>query len=155
MRDTADSDRKSRRRGERVSVAARMVRRAADTHDQIARELLAIELTVIISPRISHLRFYTRSTRCIFLSSSIFTRIGSSPTSRWSGYSRRTYFKIHHQHSPTMGTPLSGTCVHASNHYSISSHRLVNMSIACARSTRGELTTYNAHGLTLCYHPDH
>ena len=48
MRDTADSDRKSRRRGERVSVAARRVRRAADSHDQIARELSVIELTVII-----------------------------------------------------------------------------------------------------------
>lgn len=42
MRDTADSDRKSRRRGERVGVAARMVRRAADNHDQIARELLVV-----------------------------------------------------------------------------------------------------------------
>ena len=44
VRDTADSDRKSRTRGKRVSVAARTVRRAADSHDQIAREL---ELTVI------------------------------------------------------------------------------------------------------------
>lgn len=43
-----DSDRKSRRRGERVSVAARMVRRAADIHDQITSELSVIELTVII-----------------------------------------------------------------------------------------------------------
>ena len=43
-----DSDRKSRRRGERVRVAARTVRRAADSHDQTARELSVIELTVII-----------------------------------------------------------------------------------------------------------
>jgi hypothetical protein len=48
VRDVPDSDRKSRRCGERVSVAARMVRRAADSHDQIARELSVIELTVII-----------------------------------------------------------------------------------------------------------
>ena len=50
VRDTAVSDRKSRRRGERVRVAARMVRRAADSQDQIAREF---ELTVIIQYTVS------------------------------------------------------------------------------------------------------
>ena len=42
VRDRPDSDRKSRRRGERVSVAERRARRAADSHDQIARELSII-----------------------------------------------------------------------------------------------------------------
>ena len=50
VRDTAVSDRKSRRRGEKVSVVARMVRRAADNQDQIAREF---ELTVIVQYTVS------------------------------------------------------------------------------------------------------
>jgi hypothetical protein len=88
VRDTAVTDRKSRRRGERVSVAAKMVRRAADSHDQIAREF---ELTVIINIASFNTRINRRHASNLFVLLAVFAYILTSFISYT--YTIKTYKK--------------------------------------------------------------